>query len=102
MSEVPLVHWLLDLSSGRLGNVSNTDAAVLQHVAHTLLVNDAEIERLQTELAAVDALVAAHAYTIDPTPPQDWPKSSNLRKAIDRHCARKALEPVLEQKEGES
>ena len=44
--------------------------------------------KLQTDLAEVDSMLSAHAFTIDRSPPDTWPKSSVLRKAIDRHAAR--------------
>jgi hypothetical protein len=46
------------------------------------------IERLELDLAEADALIAAHAYTIDPTPPEKWPDGSALKRAVFRHTHR--------------
>lgn len=58
------------------------------HSEHATRVRLAELEK---ELARADAMLAAHAYRIDPLPPVTWPADSVLRKAVDRHCARAAL-----------
>lgn len=44
----------------------------------------AEIERLRNDLAEVDELLAALAYS---SPRDRWPKGSVLGKAMDRHRA---------------
>jgi hypothetical protein len=46
------------------------------------------IERLETDLARADSLIACHAYTIDQSPPDQWPSGSILRESIGRHSAR--------------
>lgn len=48
----------------------------------------AHIERVEQQLAEADALIACHAFTIDPTPPEHWPKGSILSAAIARHNVR--------------
>ena len=45
----------------------------------------AHIERLERNLAEVDAMVATHAHTLDPAPRIQWPKGSILEKAVFRH-----------------
>ena len=53
------------------------------------------IEQLETDLAKADALIATHQFTIDPTPPDTWPRGSTLLEAVGRHnvrCAEESLE----------
>jgi hypothetical protein len=45
----------------------------------------AHIERLERDLAEADALIATHAYTLDPAPRVRWPQGSVLEKAVFRH-----------------
>jgi hypothetical protein len=52
----------------------------------------AYIAKLENDLAEVDAMISTHAYTIDPSPPQNWPKGSILAKAMHRHAQRCADE----------
>lgn len=48
------------------------------------------IARLEDDLKEVDAMLAAHAYTIDKKSPSGWPERSTLGKAIKRHTEREA------------
>jgi hypothetical protein len=50
------------------------------------------VQRLERDLAEVDALVAAHAEKIDGNPRIDWPSGSILAKATERHARRVAEE----------
>lgn len=57
------------------------------------------IERLEKDLAQADALIACHAYTIDPNPPETWPRGSILQDAVGRHnvrCAEERLAATME------
>ena len=52
----------------------------------------AYIERLENDLAAADSLIATHAHTLDPSPPEKWPRGSILQAAVGRHTVRCAEE----------
>lgn len=52
------------------------------------------IRRLEDDLAHADALIATHAYKIDPSPPDTWPAGSSLQAAIGRHAVRCAEESL--------
>lgn len=51
------------------------------------------IELLETDLALADSLISCHAFKIDPSPPETWPKGSTLKAAIGRHAVRCAYRP---------